>query len=145
MKTRKVRVERESKLKDNQINYLKIGEIHEIPKDNLLAMMMANTMINEGILSWVEEEETLARKLALEEFNAKKKENIITNESEKVIQFPVSLRDYFAGQALTSLAELSANQSVDDYSSLQVAGDAYDYADAMIKAGEVKTGGDDGR
>jgi hypothetical protein len=46
----------------------------------------------------------------------------------------MTLRDYFAGQALAALAPLGATGEVDDYGPRNVASDAYGYADAMLKA-----------
>ena len=48
----------------------------------------------------------------------------------------MSLRDYFAGQALTGLARSHAEGTVDDYQPEHVAQDCYRLADAMLKERE---------
>ena len=50
----------------------------------------------------------------------------------------MTLRDYFAGQALIGLARSSAEQTVDDYGPGHVASDAYSFADAMLAEREKR-------
>jgi len=51
----------------------------------------------------------------------------------------MTLRDYFAGQALGCLTELAATNAVDDYTPDCVASDAYLFADAMLRERERET------
>ena len=52
----------------------------------------------------------------------------------------MSLRDWFAGQALAELVRASIEQTVDDFGPNEVAHYAYAHADAMLKAREVPRG-----
>jgi hypothetical protein len=54
----------------------------------------------------------------------------------EVAQQGMSLRDYFAGQALMGLSRVYALGEVDDYHPKYVAEDAYKLADEMLKARE---------
>ena len=49
----------------------------------------------------------------------------------------MTLRDYFAGQAMIALVKLSANQDVDDFTPNEVAKESYRYSDAMLKEREI--------
>lgn len=53
----------------------------------------------------------------------------------------MSLRDWFAGQAMIALVRLGASEAIDDYGPRPIASDAYDFADAMI-AERTKRGGE---
>lgn len=76
----------------------------------------------------------------------KPEENIITPENPQVIQFPVSLRDYFAGQALAGIMAnteylISARDNGNGHPpSVTIASNAYNMADAMLSA--RSTGGE---
>ena len=48
----------------------------------------------------------------------------------------LSIRDYFAGQALAGMVNAAITQEVDDYKPHNVAHDAYQFADAMLFARE---------
>lgn len=52
----------------------------------------------------------------------------------------ISLRDYFAGQALGELVRAGITGEVDDFTPIQVAKTAYNFADAMLKAREKGDG-----
>jgi len=62
----------------------------------------------------------------------KNEESITTAESEKVTQYPVELRDWFAGLAMQGLLTHDDEGLISE-----AAQDAYRYADAMLKAREA--------
>ena len=51
----------------------------------------------------------------------------------------MTLRDWFAGQAIPALAHVWVSGEVDDYPPQHFARDAYQLADAMLKAREAKS------
>jgi len=62
----------------------------------------------------------------------KNEESITTAESEKVTQYPVELRDWFAGLAMQGMLADDP-----DITTVRLAHEAYHIADAMLKAREV--------